>query len=160
MSQPTGVPSSLVPEWLDNLAALGWRVLAVAALAVVRWFLATLLWTVTASIAVAIIVSAVFAPFVLRLRARGRSRTAAAHRLGHGHPGHRRRAAPARARLPPVRRQELVAAIDAGLGQLQAQLADAAGPRRVADAAQDAIRRCSDGAGQTGAASSPPRRRA
>ena len=78
MTPPTGISATLVPEWLDNLASLSWRVLAVAGLAVVLWFLATLLWTVTASIAVAIIVSAVFAPFVLRLRAGGRSRNAAA----------------------------------------------------------------------------------
>ncbi len=70
--------SQLVPEWLDNLAALGWRVLVVAAVAVVLWYVATLLWTVTASIAVAIVVSAVFAPVVLRLRDGGRSRNASA----------------------------------------------------------------------------------
>jgi putative heme transporter len=69
---------SPVPDWLDNLAALSWRVLAIVGLLVVAWFLATLLWTVTASIAVAVIVSAVFAPYVLRLRSRGRSRNAAA----------------------------------------------------------------------------------
>ncbi len=71
-------PVPLVPEWLSNVAALGWRVLIVAALVVVAAYVLTLLWTVTASIAVAVIVSAVFAPFVLRLRAGGRSRTASA----------------------------------------------------------------------------------
>lgn len=70
--------SPLVPEWLSNAAALGWRLLVVAALVVAAWLLVTLLWTVTASILVAVIVSAVFAPFVLRLRARGRTRTTAA----------------------------------------------------------------------------------
>lgn len=70
--------SPVVPEWLTNIAALGWRILVVAALVIAVWLLLTLLWTVTASILVAIIVSAVFAPFVLRLRARGRSRTTAA----------------------------------------------------------------------------------
>jgi predicted PurR-regulated permease PerM len=68
----------LVPAWLVNFAGLGWRVLAVAGVLVVAWYLATLLWTVTASIAVAVVVSAVFAPMVLRLRAQGRSRAAAA----------------------------------------------------------------------------------
>ena len=68
----------LVPRWLVNLAELGWRVLAVSGLLVVIWFAVTLMWTVTASIAVAVVVSAVFAPLVLRLRAQGRSRTAAA----------------------------------------------------------------------------------
>jgi len=78
MTTPTGISATLVPEWLDNLASLSWRVLAIAGLLVGAWFLATLLWTVTASIAVAVIVSAVFAPYVLRLRAGGRSRNAAA----------------------------------------------------------------------------------
>ena len=68
----------IVPDWLGNLAALGWRVLAIAALVVAGWQLANLLWTVTASIAVAVVIAASFAPFVVRLRARGRSRTAAA----------------------------------------------------------------------------------
>jgi predicted PurR-regulated permease PerM len=71
-------PAPLVPEWLVNLAALAWRVIAVAGLLVVLWLLATLLWTVTAAIAVAVVIAAAFAPFVLRLRARGRSRDAAA----------------------------------------------------------------------------------
>ena len=70
--------ASLVPAWLDNLAALSWRLLAAAALVIVSALLANLLWTVTASIAVAVVVAAVFAPSVLRLRARGWSRTKAA----------------------------------------------------------------------------------
>ncbi len=70
--------SRLVPSWLENLAELSWRVLVVVALVVVLWFMATYIWTVTASIAVAIVVAAVFAPAVLRLRDRGRSRNAAA----------------------------------------------------------------------------------
>ncbi len=74
-----GTPGGeLVPRWLVDLAELGWRVLAVAGLLVVIWFAVTLMWTVTASIAVAVVVSAVFAPLVLRLRAQGRSRTGAA----------------------------------------------------------------------------------
>jgi predicted PurR-regulated permease PerM len=68
----------LVPRWLVDLAELGWRVLAVAGLLAVVWYGVTLMWTVAASIAVAVVVSAVFAPLVLRLRARGRTRTAAA----------------------------------------------------------------------------------
>ncbi len=71
-------PVRIVPEWLENLAALGWRVFVIAALAVVLWFLASVLWVVTASILVAIVIAAFFAPYALRLRARGRSRTAAA----------------------------------------------------------------------------------
>ena len=70
--------SGLVPKWLENLAALGWRVFVIAALLVVFWLLASVLWVVTASILVAIVIAAFFAPYALRLRARGRSRTAAA----------------------------------------------------------------------------------
>ncbi len=68
----------VVPEWLSNLAALSWRVLAIAGFVLASWLLASLLWTVTASIAVAVVVAAVFAPIVVRLRAQGRSRAAAA----------------------------------------------------------------------------------
>ena len=77
MASVPGAPE-LVPDWLVNLAALGWRVLAIAALVVALWYVGSVLWMVTASIAVAVVISAVFAPFVLRLRARGHSRTAAA----------------------------------------------------------------------------------
>jgi putative heme transporter len=78
VTTPAGRPSAIIPDWLVNLAALGWRVIAIAALVVVAWGLAGLLWTVSASIAIAIVIGAAFAPFVLRLRSRGRSRMAAA----------------------------------------------------------------------------------
>ncbi len=68
----------IVPDWLENLAALGWRVFVIAALIVACWLLATELFVVTASILVAIVIAATFAPVVVRLRAKGRSRTAAA----------------------------------------------------------------------------------
>ena len=68
----------LVPDWLENLAALGWRVLAIVGLGLVLWYLASLIWNVVASIGLAVIVAVVLAPFVLRLRASGRSRAAAA----------------------------------------------------------------------------------
>ena len=68
----------LVPTWLENLAALGWRVLVIVGLAGVLWYLGTLIWEVVASIALAAIVSVILAPYVLRLRAKGRSRAAAA----------------------------------------------------------------------------------
>ena len=144
-----GGGASLVPVWLSNIAALGWRVLVVAALAVVSWYVLTLLWTVTASILVAVIVSAVFAPFVLRLRARGRSRTAAAAIVW----------ATAiliislvllllvLAFLPYL--QVLVAAIKDGMGSLQAQLADLQVPAAVSDAAQAAMT-CDHGRGRPG----------
>ena len=69
---------ALVPDWLINLAALGWRVFVIVALLIALWGLASVLWTVTASIAVAVVIAAIFAPIVVRLRERGRSRTAAA----------------------------------------------------------------------------------
>jgi predicted PurR-regulated permease PerM len=75
---PVDPADGLVPSWLVNLAEVAWRVLVVVALALVLGYLATVLWTVTASIAVGIVVAAVFAPVVLRLRAKGRSRNAAA----------------------------------------------------------------------------------
>ena len=78
MTAPAARTSGIIPDWLVNLAALGWRVIAIAALLVVAWELAGLLWTVTSSIAIAIVISAAFAPSALRLRARGRSRAAAA----------------------------------------------------------------------------------
>ncbi len=68
----------MVPTWLDNLAALGWRVIAVAAFAVLVWYLGTLIWNVVASIGLAIVVAVILAPLVLRLRDSGRSRAAAA----------------------------------------------------------------------------------
>src|SRR3954447_19776809 len=66
------------PDWLNNLAALGWRLLAIAAFVVVALYMGQVLWAVTGSIAVAIVISAVFAPYVLRIRASGRSNAAAA----------------------------------------------------------------------------------
>ena len=73
-----GADPKLVPSWLTRLAAISLRLLLViAAAAVVLWF-AALIWTSTVSIIVAMIVSATFAPYVLWLRNRGWSRTAAA----------------------------------------------------------------------------------
>ena len=78
MTAPATRPAAIIPDWLVNLAALGWRIIAIAALVVVLWVLAGILWTVTASIAIAIVIAAAFAPFALRLRSRGRSASAAA----------------------------------------------------------------------------------
>jgi predicted PurR-regulated permease PerM len=78
LTAPAGGTLTPVPSWLENVAALSWRIVVVVAFAVVAWYLGQLVWTVTASIAVAIVVSAVFAPYVLRLRDAGRSRNAAA----------------------------------------------------------------------------------
>ncbi len=74
----TPLESSLVPGWLQRLAAVGWRVLATIALVLVVLAILSLMSTVTVSILVAAIVAATFAPFVLTLRARGWSRVKAA----------------------------------------------------------------------------------
>ena len=71
-------PSRVVPTWLENLAALGWRVLVIVGFALLLWYMATLIWNVVASVGLAVIVAVVLAPFVLRLRDGGRSRAAAA----------------------------------------------------------------------------------
>ena len=68
----------LVPSWLRRLAAIGWRVLATIALAVIMVWLAVELATVTAAILIALIVGATFAPYANGLRRRGWDRTKAA----------------------------------------------------------------------------------
>jgi putative heme transporter len=73
-----GHEGDVVPAWLVNVSALGWRVLAIGAMVVILWLIASLLWTVTAAIAIAIVVAAFFAPSVVRLRRRGLSRARAA----------------------------------------------------------------------------------
>ena len=79
MTQPTIRPSTrIVPEWLQNLAAIGWRLIVSVGLLIVVVGIAMVVGTVTASILVAGIVAATFAPFALRLRERGWSRTGAA----------------------------------------------------------------------------------
>ena len=75
---PSPATRELVPDWLEHLAALSWRVLAIAALGLVLVYLAGVLGTVTASILVALIVAATFAPYVVALRDRGWSRIKAA----------------------------------------------------------------------------------
>jgi predicted PurR-regulated permease PerM len=74
----SGTDVHMVPAWLENLAALGWRVLAIAGFALLAWYLGTLVWNVVAAIGLAIIVAVILAPLVLRLRASGRSRAGAA----------------------------------------------------------------------------------
>ncbi len=81
-SRDTGTPrpsialASIVPPWLSNMAALGWRVLAIATLLIVLAIGARQLWVVSATIALSVVVSAALAPSVVRLRAGGRSRDA------------------------------------------------------------------------------------
>ena len=75
---------ALTPEWLTWLGAVGWRILATIGFAVVVVLLAIQLSTTTASILVAGIVAATFAPYVMALRARGwgRAKAAAAVTVG------------------------------------------------------------------------------
>ena len=75
---PSPATRELVPDWLEHLAALSWRVLVIVGLGLVLVWLAGVLGTVTASILVALIVAATFAPYVLTLRDRGWSRLKAA----------------------------------------------------------------------------------
>jgi putative heme transporter len=69
---------ALVPPWLVHLAAMGWRFLVVLAFGLVLLALAAVLGTVTASVVVAVIIAATFAPYVDALRRRGWSSTKAA----------------------------------------------------------------------------------
>jgi len=69
-----------VPAWLENLAALGWRVLVIVALIVVAAYFASLIANVVAAIGLAILVAVVLAPLVLKMRDGGRSRSSAALR--------------------------------------------------------------------------------
>jgi predicted PurR-regulated permease PerM len=74
---PVSSATTSVPGWLAFLAATGWRVLAVLGLGVVLFAAAVYLLSVTLSVLVAILVAAAASPIVIRLRAAGRSRTAA-----------------------------------------------------------------------------------
>jgi predicted PurR-regulated permease PerM len=69
---------SPVPLWLQRIGAFSWRIVVLVALAAVLIWIAFLLGTVTASVIVALIVAATFAPIGLRLRERGWSATASA----------------------------------------------------------------------------------
>lgn len=71
-------PDTLVPEWLRNVAALSWRILVSTGLVAVIVYIAMELAVVTGAALIAGIIAATFAPFVLRLRDRGWSRTRAA----------------------------------------------------------------------------------
>ena len=115
--------SELVPGWLVRLAAVGWRLLAATALGLVLIALAVELSTVTASILVAAIVAATFAPYVLALRNRGWSRikAAAAVFLVAAVVIIATLVIIAVAFLPYV--QEVVASLQAGVAAVQAELA-------------------------------------
>jgi putative heme transporter len=70
--------SGIVPIWLNHLAGLSWRLVVVAALGFALFLLAAQLFVATASVLLAAIVAATFAPWVMGLRRRGWSRTRAA----------------------------------------------------------------------------------
>src|SRR5512135_472608 len=69
---------AFVPGWVLRLGAVSWRVLATLLVVAVAMELAATLSTVTVSVILAVVVAATFAPFVLRLRERGWSRTRSA----------------------------------------------------------------------------------
>ena len=79
-----GPRGELIPPWLAWLAGVGWRILATIGFGIVVVWLAIQLSTTTASILVAGIVAATFAPYVMALRARGwgRAKAAAAVTVG------------------------------------------------------------------------------
>jgi predicted PurR-regulated permease PerM len=70
--------TEVVPDWLVNIAALGWRLLVVVALGAVVLLVAVELATVTAAVIVSVIAAAAFSPGVRNLRERGWSRVRAA----------------------------------------------------------------------------------
>lgn len=67
-----------VPRWLERAGAFSWRIAVLIALGAVLTWLAFTLGTVTASVIVALIVAATFAPLGQGLRRRGWSGTASA----------------------------------------------------------------------------------
>jgi predicted PurR-regulated permease PerM len=73
-----GGRSALVPVWLENLAAFGWRIVVIVGLAVVLVGIALYLVAVTASLVLSAVLAAAAAPLVLSLRARGWPRVRAA----------------------------------------------------------------------------------
>ena len=77
-TEPATERASLVPEWLENVAAIGWRVLVIVAVVAASLQVATVLGTVVASILVAILAAAAAAPIAIRLREGGGSRIRAA----------------------------------------------------------------------------------
>ena len=68
----------LVPAWLTNLEAFGWRLLVIGGLTVVLAWISLVLVAETASLALSAVIAASAAPLVLSLRARGWSRVRAA----------------------------------------------------------------------------------
>lgn len=75
-ASPAGLAAGTeVPFWLQRLAALGWRMLVVLALAVVVLVLLWSIWVTTAAVILAFVTSSTLAPLYSRLRGRGWSAT-------------------------------------------------------------------------------------
>jgi putative heme transporter len=122
---------TIIPAWLRRTGAICWRLLAIFGLAAVTIWLAVVLGTVTVSVLLALVVAASFAPMVGALRRRGWSSTAASA------------AATACFFLLIVGAVlvvllwfvpdllGLVDSIDAGVGELRADLASASVPEEV-----------------------------
>ena len=68
----------LVPAWLQNVEAFGWRILAIGGLAVVLTWIALTLVAETASLVLSAVIAAAAAPLVISLRDRGWPRVRAA----------------------------------------------------------------------------------
>ena len=76
------IENTIVPSWLQRLAAIGWRVLVTLALVLLVIRVALFLSTVTGAILVGLLISALVYPLVIRLRTergwpRGRAAAAA-----------------------------------------------------------------------------------
>ena len=139
-STTTGGPAppgrALVPPWLVNLAGLGWRFLVALAFGLVLVALAAVLGTVTASVVVAVIIAATFAPYVDALRRRGWSPTKAAGVICLAALGIFSGAVllVTLALVPSI--VEVASAIEVGLASLRTALADVAVPPEVVTAIQ------------------------
>jgi putative heme transporter len=129
----SGSADSQVPAWVRRTGAISWRLLAIAGLGGVLVWAAFLLGTVTASVLLALIVAAAFAPMMQRLGARGWSRTkaAAATTVAAVVVGIVLFLLLALALIPEIR--DLVVAIRAGIDALHAQLEAASIDPLVAD---------------------------
>ena len=70
-ANPLPEANPVVPSWLANLSAVSWRIVAAGLLAIVLLWIVNYFWIVFASVALAALISAVFAPTMIRLRERG-----------------------------------------------------------------------------------------
>ena len=77
IAPPSSPAPFAIPVWLDRLAAVGWRILAISALGLVLALLAIQLATVTVAIVLSLVVAAPMVPMTVRLRERGLSRSIA-----------------------------------------------------------------------------------